>query len=315
MITVIKPGPLTTIQDLGRFGYQTWGMPVSGAVDFYAAKAANLMVGNSPKAALLEMTAEGGTFHFSEESLVALTGASAEIFVNGTKVPAWSSVLVPAGGILQIGPLTKGYRIYLALEGSIDVPLVMGSKSTYLAAALGGLEGRSLQAGDMLFRAKDTRTKRHPLTIPAKWQLPYEKTWKLSVTPGPQEDWFAPKDKEKLFSTTYTLEKEVPRMSIELKGHLIKPSTKELISEPTGLGAIEAAASGKLFIVLPDHGTSRGFCKLAYVIHAHFYKMAQAKPGDKISFSLTDVETAADLYRLQESSLRALEEALNNNYL
>ena len=103
MITVIRPGTLTTVQDLGRFGYQAWGMPASGVMDFYAAKAANILAGNSTKAAVLEMTAEGGTYRFEEETLVAVTGAQAEITVNGIRHTTWSSFLVPPGGILHIG--------------------------------------------------------------------------------------------------------------------------------------------------------------------------------------------------------------------
>lgn len=315
MITVIKPGTLTTLQDLGRFGYQAWGMPVSGVVDFYAAKAANLLVGNSPKAAVLEMTDEGGTFHFSEETLIAVTGALAPMEVNGTPHPTWSSLHIPAGSILHIGTMSKGRRLYLACTGSFAVPTVMGSKSTYLAAGVGGFEGRPLQAGDMLFRGTTLPVKRHPVVLPHKWQMPLEKIWQLNVTLGSQEEMFSQKDKQTFFSKTYVLENEIPRTSCQLKGPLLKPPSQEMISEPTGLGAVEVSTNGKLMIVLPDHGTSRGFAKIAYVIHAHFYKLAQMKLGDKIRFSLIDVETAADLYRLQESSLRALKEALDNNYL
>lgn len=315
MITVIKAGFLTTVQDLGRFGYQAWGMPVSGVVDFYAAKAANILVGNSPKAALLEMTLEGGTFHFGQGALVSLTGASANIMVNGKEIPPWSSFLVPAGGILQIGPMLTGQRMYLAVAGSIDVPIIMGSKSTYLPATLGGLEGRALQPGDMLFRSKEMRFHRTPVLVPSKWQLPYANTWCLNVTPGSQEELFSVKDRHKFLHSTYTVGAEVCRMSAQLNGPLLKPPPEELISEPTGLGAVEVDNSGKLLIVLPDHGTSRGFSKIAYVIHADFYKLAQMKLGDKVTFAQIDVETAADLYSLQDASLRALTEALDNNYI
>jgi len=315
MITVIRPGTLTTVQDLGRFGYQAWGMPVSGVLDFYAAKAANILVGNSTKAAVLEMTAEGGTYRFEEEALVAITGATADITVNGISQAPWSSFLIPPGGILRLGAVTQGYRLYLALQGGLDVPLVMGSRSTYLPAGLGGLEGRSLQAGDILFIGDNIRARRHPLRLPAALQLPLEKPWQLLVTSGSQEDWFSAKDKKAFYNSIYTLEPETSRMSYRLTGPLLTSIQQELISEPTGLGAVEVPASGKLFIVLPDHGTSRGFAKIAYIIHAHFYKLAQATPGDKITFKLTDVDTAADLYRAQEAALHKLKEDLDNNSL
>ena len=315
MITVIRPGTLTTVQDLGRFGYQAWGMPASGVMDFYAAKAANILAGNSTKAAVLEMTAEGGTYRFEEETLVAVTGAQAEITVNGIRHTTWSSFLVPPGGILHIGTMTQGQRMYLALQGGLDTPVVMGSRSTYLSAGLGGLEGRPLQAGDILFAGNYIKIRRHPCQVPARFQLAMENPWQLFVTAGSQEDWLSAKDKRAFYSSTYTIEHEVPRMSYRLQGPLLTSIQEELISEPTGLGAVEVPSSGKLFIVLPDHGTSRGFAKIAYIIHAHFYKLAQAACGDKITFKKIDVDTAADLYRSQETALHCLIEELDNNSL
>ena len=315
MITVIRPGTLTTVQDLGRFGYQAWGMPASVAMDFYAAKAANILVGNSTKAAVLEMTEEGGSYRFEEETLVAVTGALATITVNGISQAPWSSFLISPGGMLHIGMATKGYRMYLALQGGVDVPVVMGSRSTYLTARLGGLEGRSLQAGDILLIGKNSKARRHPISAPADLPLPLENPWRLFVTAGSQEDWFSTKDKKAFYNSVYTLDHELPRMSYRLRGPLLTSTQQELISEPTGLGAVEVPTSGKLFIVLPDHGTSRGFAKIAYIIHAHFYKLAQAVPGDKITFKLIDVDTAAELYRTQEAALHRLKEDLDSNSL
>ena len=216
MITVIKPGTLTTVQDLGRFGYQAWGMPASGVMDFYAAKAANILVGNSTKAALLEMTTEGGTYRFEKETLVAVTGAQAEITVNGIKRSPWSSFLLPPGGIIHIGTATRGYRMYLAIQGGLAVSPVMGSRSTYLSAGLGGLEGRSLQAGDILFIRDNIKARRYPSQIPTKWQLKTENPWQLFVTAGSQEDWLSAKDRKTFYTSVYTLDQEVPRMSYKL---------------------------------------------------------------------------------------------------
>ena len=147
MITVIRPGSFTTVQDQGRWGFQTWGLPVSGAMDPVASRVANILAGNKPQAALLEMTDEGGVFHFDYSVQAALAGAEMQAKLNGRALANWSSFIVPPGGVLSLGEAVNGRRAYLALRGGVEAPLVMGSRSTYVAAGLGGLEGRPLLPG------------------------------------------------------------------------------------------------------------------------------------------------------------------------
>src|SRR6201987_865381 len=149
-IRVLDPGLLTTVQDLGRYGYSHLGISPGGAADSLAMRIANLLVGNAENAATLEMTLAGVTLGFDEESIVALTGGKCDCRINSDTAPLWQAMRVPAGGVLACGAMKTGARLYLAIQGGLDVPPIMGSASTNMAGHFGGIEGRGLRKGNLL---------------------------------------------------------------------------------------------------------------------------------------------------------------------
>ena len=187
----------------------------------------------------------------------------------------------------------------------------MGSRSTYVAAGLGGLEGRALLPGDMLEVGAEQAQFRQTKELSASWRPKYGRKWYLRVVLGPQEDWFSEADRLLFFKSLYQVGQVADRMTCELTGPALTLPERELVSDATGWGAIEVPACGLPFIVMPDHGTTRGFAKLGYVIQADFYKLAQASQGDQLSFEAMDAETAADLDRLQVADFNALEESFD----
>ena len=309
VIMVIRPGQFTTIQDSGRWGYQTWGMPISGCLDPYAARVANLLVGNKKNAAMLEMTDEGGVFHFDNPVLAAIAGADMQATINGRPIQNWQSFIVPHGGTLAFAKAVRGRRSYLAVQGGFEVLPVMGSRSTYVAAGIGGLEGRLLMAGDMLESGNDVEAYLHTICLSELWVPKYSHAWKLKVILGPQADLLNAANQKKFLSSTYKVSSIADRMACELEGSALILPERELVSDATGWGAVEVPSSGQPFIVMPDHGTTRGFAKIGYVIQANLYKLAQAGPGDTISFVETDTDTAIGLYKLQNADYKVLSES------
>lgn len=315
MIVVIRPGNFTTIQDSGRWGYQTWGMPISGCLDPYAAQVANLLAGNKKNAAMLEMTDEGGVFHFDDSVLAAIAGADMQATLNGRQIENWKAFIVPAGGTLAFGKVVSGRRSYLAVHGGFEVMSVMGSRSTYVAAGIGGLEGRLLMAGDMLELGKDAEAYLRTIGFSVRWIPKYSHSWKINVILGPQEYLFSTANQKKFLSSTYKVSSIADRMVCELEGPVLTLPPTELVSDATGWGALEVPARGQPFIVMPDHGTTRGFAKIGYVIQANLYKLAQVMPGDNINFVEIDTETAVDLYKLQQANYQALAESFSTGQM
>ncbi len=158
MIQVIKPGLLTTVQDQGRWGFQSYGVGVSGAMDAFALAAANVLAGNPEAAAALEITLLGPTLKFQQETFFAVTGADLDPTLDGTAIPNWVCHQAPAGSVLSFGGRRMGVRAYLAVSGGIDVPPVMGSRSTYLLGRFGGMQGRALRAGDLLPQTRASKS-------------------------------------------------------------------------------------------------------------------------------------------------------------
>ena len=315
MIVVIRPGNFTTIQDSGRWGYQTWGMPISGCLDPYAAQVANLLAGNKKNAAMLEMTDEGGVFHFDDSVLAAIAGADMQATLNGRQIENWKAFIVPAGGTLAFGKVVSGRRSYLAVHGGFEVMSVMGSRSTYVAAGIGGLEGRLLMAGDMLELGKDAEAYLRTIGFSVRWIPKYSHSWKINVILGPQEYLFSTANQKKFLSSTYKVSSIADRMVCELEGPVLTLPPTELVSDATGWGALEVPARGQPFIVMPDHGTTRGFAKIGYVIQANLYKLAQVMPGDNINFVEIDTETAVDLYKLQQADYQSLAKSFSTGQM
>lgn len=285
MITVVKPGLFTTIQDSGRWGYQAYGMPVAGVMDRYAFRVANSLLGNEQEAAAIEMTMLGSTYCFDVDLRVSVCGADMQATLNGELIKNWSSFFVAAGSELAFHYAVSGCRSYLAVAGGIDVPRILGSSSTYTRAGIGGLEGRALKVGDVLSTNKHANFPKTGKILPGNFVPQYENEIILRVLLGPQDDLFTGDGIETLFASTYTISTNADRMGYRLEGAKIKHIGKpDIVSDALCEGAIQVPGHGMPIIMMADRQTTGGYPKIGTVIGADLTKLAQAKTGDIIRF-------------------------------
>ena len=314
MIEVAQPGLLTTVQDLGRWGYQGYGVPVCGALDPVSLRIANILVGNHESLAGLEMTGVGPNLRFTEDSVIAVTGADLGPQIDSKPVPSWESVRVPSGSTLSFGGPLDGLRAYLAVAGGIDVLPVMDSRSTDLKSGFGGLNGRALQAGDSLPIG--------PSSILGKWssrilptsisrQPTYGQTFEIRVVMGPQDGMFTERGIAVLLTSEYTVSTDSDRTGCRLEGpavgHVRGP---DIVSDGSALGSIQVPGSGTPIVLLADRGTTGGYTKVATVISPDIGLLAQAMPGAKVRFSAVSVEEAHEILREQEDMIREIKAAV-----
>ncbi|WP_418790039.1 biotin-dependent carboxyltransferase family protein [Phosphitispora sp. TUW77] len=300
---VIRQGFLTTVQDLGRFGNRHMGIPVSGAADCWALITANGLVGNEPGAACLEITLSGPGILFNKDCLIAITGADMGPSIFGREVPLWESFLCCAGTLLSFGYSKKGCRAYLAIAGGIDVSPVMGSRSTFLAGAFGGLEGRQLTKGTRLPVMTDPNIEKLSLEniigkrYPVNRRPVYSDRIIVRVIPGIDRGLFINLEYSKLFSTEYIVSEQFNRMGCYLKGcNKIRSLMPPLAdSFPTTPGSIQVLPTGKPVILLHDAQSTGGYPQIGCIIAADLWKITQAVPGNRIKFVETDVSTGLKL--------------------
>jgi biotin-dependent carboxylase-like uncharacterized protein len=306
LIEVRSPGLLTTVQDLGRESFGPMGVSASGAADPVALRIGNRLVGNTERAAGLEMTLLGGTFVFPERAEIALTGADFSATLDHERVDPWSSVEVQAGQTLRLEATHTGARCYLCVRGGLVVKMFLGSASTHLLSGLGGFEGRALRKGDVLkigTAGGGFRTfRRRKVATRALEKLAPRKT--LRVTAGPQSDWFSEVAREVFYRTAYGVAEESNRMGLRLEGAPIPAEAGgEMISEGVSLGAVQIPASGLPIILFVEQQTTGGYPKIANVISADMSSLGQLRPRDEIRFELVEMETARMLLAEQEKLL------------
>ncbi len=299
-IEVVNPGMYTSVQDLGRRGYEKYGVPVSGSMDDYAHRLANLLVGNREDAAVLEMTILGGTLKFDTDMHIAITGADMAPIVNEvTPAGMWRVVQVKRGDVLKFGAASKGCRCYMAVSGGFAVETVLGSSATYVRGKFGGYEGRPLKAGDKLETGAGALSSEaiEGRFIPADAVPVYGQEIELRVTLGPQEDAFTREGIGTFFSSVYTVTNEFDRMGYRLEGDKVShEDSADIISDGIVKGAIQIPGHGNPIIMLADCQTTGGYTKIAHVITTDLRKIAQAKAGDRICFKHVDIEQAQDAY-------------------
>jgi antagonist of KipI len=288
---VLSPGFLTTVQDLGRFGWAHYGISASGAADPLAFRAANLLVGNAENAPALEMTLAGGEFAFDGAAVVAVTGSD-----FGADVPLWTAIEVAAGQRLRFGGSRQGARCYLAVRGGLDVPRIMGSASVHVMTGVGG---RPLRKGDVL--AIGDAAVRRP-RAPARGIPVYGGDAMLRATAGPQAELFG----NEIYQAEYRVSEESNRMGIRLKGEPLPAPAGGMISEGVALGAVQVPPDGQPIILFVEHQTSGGYPKPANVISADFWKLGQLRPRDRVRFERATIEGAVELLREQEEWLLKL---------
>lgn len=302
-IEVLSPGIQTTVQDYpGRVGYLASGYYPAGPMDHYAFRLANALLGNDPKAAALEITLGKIGLRFSDDTDVAVTGAPADITVNGEPVAHSAVVSVPAGGELRIGGASDvGFRLYLAVAGGIDIEPVLGSRATYTMGQLGGVEGRALRKGDVLPVGAEPGGRRFRLTEPVP---EYAHEWVLDVTPGPHAtpEYLDEQDLDTLFATSWQVDRNANRTGVRLEARRLKwartsggiagghPSN--ILDNGYPLGGINLNGDTPV-ILAPDGPTAGGFVIVAVVCHASLWKLGQLRPGtDTVRLNLISIEEA-----------------------
>ena len=311
-LKVLQPGPFTTVQDLGRFGSQRFGVPVSGAMDGYAHRVANLLVGNAEEAASLEMTFMGAKFKALKALSVAVSGAEAPLTVNGEPRESWSVINLKPGDVLSVGVAQKGLRSYLAIGGGIDVPPVMGSRSTYIGGALGGLEGRVLQKGDIL-PGGEAKTRPDGVALPTGMRPVYSSRISLRALPGPQDEFFS-EGQEVFFSSDYLVDTKSDRMACRLSGPIVdlkEGAPKSIISEPSLPGGVQIPAAGEPIVLLVEQ-TVGGYAKIATVVSADLGVVAQARPGETINFEKVNLEQARKLFEENQKRMEETRSVLSS---
>jgi biotin-dependent carboxylase-like uncharacterized protein len=291
-IHVVRPGLLTTVQDLGRWGHQALGVPVAGPMDTLSHRLANLLVGNTKDAATLEITLIGPELEFAADAMIAVCGADFDVTADGQPVGLAVSRHVARGTRLVFGRRRAGARAYLAIGGGgVQTPPILGSRATHLVSAMGGLGGRALVAADRIpIRPSQPGPMRRAsgLTLPASGRA------RLRVLPGPQADWFDANAMSVLTSVSFRISPRSNRMGFRLEGPpLQRRRSEEPISEPLAFGALQVPGAGEPILLMADRQTAGGYPKIAAVISADLPVAGQLAPGDFVEFTLTSRQEAA----------------------
>lgn len=278
-LAVVDPGPLTTIQDGGRPGWAHLGVPRSGALDASAATLANRLVGNHEDAAVLETTLGGVAVRASVAMTIAVTGADALVDVGGRSVALREPVTVRGGQTVRVGPARAGVRSYLAVAGGVDVPCVLGSRST---DTLSGTGPEPLTAGQKLPVGR-------PVGQPASADVLTGSAIALPVTlrvrRGPRDDWFTDRALAGFADAPYSVASDSNRIGLRLDGSALeRRRSEELASEGIVLGAVQVPASGQPLVFLNDHPTTGGYPVLGVVVAQDLTACAQLRPGDTVRF-------------------------------
>lgn len=309
-----NPGALTTVQDLGRFGYMNKGFSVSGAVDVFSMKLANALVGNPLGEAVLEATMMGPEILFRAPGVVAVTGADMAPKLNRTECPMNRAVTVHTGDTLTLGFAKSGCRAYIAVAGGMEIETVLGSKSTNLKCGLGGFHGRALRTGDCIRFAQKAETLSHmekryydPGRETFRAALPTDGVPILRAVKGPQEEYFTEKGLQTLTKTVYTVTNDSNRMACKLSGEPIEfVSSGDIISDGIVTGSIQVSSNGMPIVMLADHQTTGGYAKIGTVISADIPVLGQRKPGEKVRFAFVTVEEAQRLYLREKNFFESL---------
>lgn len=300
MIRVLKPGVLTTIQDLGRPGFAHLGVSPAGAADSVSFRIANLLVGNHANAPALEMTLIGPTLEFDSAMTVAISGAR-----PGEPLPVNESFEVAAGTRLSVGPLLDGARAYLAVRGGMAVAETMGSGSTFLPAKVGGLEGRALKAGDRLDVDNKISGACRKLSPDFVGHRHMTDSGPIRVTPSLQQDWFDNDTIARFYRQIFLVSDQSNRSGLRLQAEPILAQRRgELLTEGIALGAIQVPPDGQPIILFVDQQTTGGYPKIANVISVDLPRIGQLRPRAAITFQPVSIPQAVELLRQQERSLR-----------
>ncbi len=307
--TALRAGFLTSVQDLGRTGFREFGVSTSGALDLFALRVANLLVGNDEDAAGLEITLGGLQLRFEDDRTVAWCGGEFGVQLGSTTLPAGHACLVSAGDELKFGPAKVGCRSWLAISGGIDVPLMLRSRSTDLRAQFGGFDGRPLRDGDVVQLAKwagspTPTTGISSWTAPHDWVSPASRDPILRFVRGIDRHRFTASTLQRLTSEEFTVSPDSDRMGVRLESpELKRQDNVDLISEAVAPGTIQVPPSGKPILLLGDCQTIGGYPKIAHVITVDLGIAAQLRAGDHVRFCEVSLADAQHLLLERERQL------------
>lgn len=332
-IRVIKPGLLTLIQDQGRFGFRKYGVVTSEAMDPMALRIANMLVGNAEHLATLEMTLTGAELSFENDSLIAITGGDLSFTINGERLPMWRPIFIRAGTVMKGGGCRTGCRAYLAIAGGIEVEQVLGSRSTYARAGMGGYQGRSLQTDDYISVGVLSDV---TLSFQEKWYRKLERQtalkdwtsvdWSVSsdclviyrryphvrISRGTHFPLFTPESQQQLFHSSYKITSQSDRMGYRLQGDTLRLAEPiELLSEAVAFGTIQVPAEGYPIILLADRQTTGGYPRIGQVATVDLPILAQMKPGEEIKFTEITRDESEKLLIEREQFLHELQQGIH----
>lgn len=306
MLEIMTPGLFSTVQDRGRRGFYSVGVPPSGALDLFAHDVANMLVGNESDAATIEATFLGPTITFRAFSVFAVTGAEVDLTLDGEPIPQWMSYVARDGQTLQFGRMSSGARAYVAVRGGIDSPELMGSRSTYTTSGLGGHEGRVLRRGDLLPVGTTIRAGTKPaggVVVPDQRRPQYPSKQVIRVVPGLCDYRLTPEAEAAMYSTPYSITAESNRTGYRLVGHQLgfrdrvapfgagaDPSNVVNLGYP--VGSIQVPSGTELIALLRDAVTGGGYATVGTIISADLDLIAQAKAPDTITFESVSIEQA-----------------------
>lgn len=308
-ITILRAGPLTTVQDLGRVAQRKAGVSVGGALDSHAARVANLLVGNPETDALLEIGPGKTRIRFYDERVIAWCGGEFQIRIGEADLPPGRVAFVRPEEELEIQPPERGCRAWIAFSGGIDLPLVLGSRATDLRGGFGGLEGRALRDGDDLPLGSAARGRQNSGRIaswgaPAEWACPATRDPTLRVTRGMEWADFTTAAQTAFFQEAFTVSTKVDRMGARLEGpELRRVSEAELLSAAVTPGTIQVPNDGQPILLLGDCQTIGGYPKIAHVITVDHPTSAQLRPNDSVRFQEVSLEEARELFVSRENDL------------
>ena len=311
MIEILHPGVLASVQDCGRYGYRRFGVPISGAMDNYSLRVANILVGNPENKAGMEVTlGYGFKLKAHRDALIAITGGDLSPKVNNESIPTWRALWLKKENILTFTSPKSGFRAYIAVGGGIEVPFLMNSYSPMVGSLVGILKpGDRLRIGET---AGSVKQNLHPL--PDHYVPEYKNKIQLSVIWGPQDDYFTSEALELFLNSEYIITVQSNRQGYRLEGPVLRHiKTHDVISEGVWPGAVQVPGDGLPIILCADAQTTGGYPKIASVVSADIDKLGQAKPSDKISFKWVSVEEAHRRYLEREEKIEALKKMVGGD--
>ena len=322
-ITMIKPGMMSSVQDLGRWGFQQYGVPIGGAMDKVSASIANLICGNDENEPVIEMTLHGTEMMFNEQAYCALSGAGCKAYIEDVELPYNRLIHIPAYSVLKTVHDLQGCRSYLSIAGGLDIKKELGSASTYTPSGIGGIHGRNLITGDIIHFKKNQK---EPTSLSLKplsknisvspWEVqhvfplnPQHST--INCLKGPEFELFSKSSQEKIFHTDLTISTRSNRMGYRLEGEKFELKEKvEMVSTPVTSGIMQVTHEGDPIILMADAQTTGGYPRIARVCAAHIPMLAQKRPGEKIQFKEISEEESEVLLSMMKETMRKIKMGL-----